>query len=162
MRNEPDGHNAVTRLSSKERSGKALVVVFAAVVAGIALYFALGMPGMDHGTASSMPAMDMSASAGSHRRVGPAEFERLLRDRSATVINVHAPYAGKIDGTDLFLQFDNLDRSQLPQITRPPCWSIAAAATCRPSRRQRWSTGDTPTLSNSTAVCRHGPVPDVR
>ena len=114
MRSEPDGDNAVTPLSSKERNGKAFVVVFAALAAGVALYFALGMPGMDHGTASSMPAMDMSASAGSHRRVGPAEFERLLADRSATVINVHTPYAGKIDGTDLFLQFDNLDRSQLP------------------------------------------------
>ena len=36
------------------RSGKVMVVVFVAFAVGVALYFALGMPGMDHGLGSTM------------------------------------------------------------------------------------------------------------
>ena len=36
------------------RSGKVIVVVFVTLAIGVALYFALGMPGMDHGLGSTM------------------------------------------------------------------------------------------------------------
>ena len=42
-------------MGSSPRSGKVLVVAFIAVAVGVALYFAFGMPGMDHsGSTSTM------------------------------------------------------------------------------------------------------------
>lgn len=100
--------------STPERSGRAVVAAFVVMVAGVTLYFALGMPGMDHGTSSSIVGMDMNTATSPHRLVGPEEFETALTDRSATVINVHVPYEGEIEGTDLFMPFDALDPAQLP------------------------------------------------
>ena len=100
--------------STPERSGRAIVVAFVVMAAGVTLYFALGMPGMDHGPSSSMPGMDMTAASSPHRLVGPEEFETALTDQSATVINVHVPYDSEIEGTDLFMPFDALDSAQLP------------------------------------------------
>lgn len=100
--------------STPERSGRAIVAAFVVMVAGVSLYFALGMPGMDHGASSSMAGMDMTAASSLHRVVGPEEFETALTDQSATVINVHVPYESEIEGTDLFMPFDALDPAQLP------------------------------------------------
>lgn len=101
-------------LVAQEHSGKAIVSVIVVLVAAVALYFALGMPGMDHGTGASMAGMDMAASSGPHRLVGPREFETLLEDPSATVVNVHVPYDGQIKDTDLLVPFDAIDASVLP------------------------------------------------
>jgi len=100
--------------SNPERSGRAIVAAFMVMVTGVTLYFALGMPGMDHGTNSSTAAMDMTSASSPHRLVGPEEFETALTDRSATVINVHVPYESEIESTDLFMPFDALDPAQLP------------------------------------------------
>lgn len=100
--------------SSSEHSGKVIVVAFVAFAAAVAVYFVLGMPGMDHQTGSSMAGMDMTTSSGPHRLVGPAEFEALLHDPSATVINVHVPYDGEIEHTDLFLPFNAIGPVRLP------------------------------------------------
>ena len=100
--------------SVPEHSGKAVAVAFVAFAAAVALYFTLGMPGMDHQTGSSMPGMDMTTTSGPHRLVGPAEFEALLQDSSATVINVHVPYDGEITHTDLFLPFNAIGPARLP------------------------------------------------
>ena len=99
---------------SIDRSGKLQVVALATVVAGTALYFALGMPGMDHGSNSSMDGMDMSSDDPTHRLVDPAQFAAAMREPGAVVINVHVPYAGEIEGTDAFMPFDQIDASALP------------------------------------------------
>ncbi|MEP7020312.1 MAG: hypothetical protein ABI808_06650 [Pseudonocardiales bacterium] len=52
-----------------ERSGKVLVVVFVIFAVGVALYFALGMPGMDHGSGFVVVGLDMSSGSGRHRLV---------------------------------------------------------------------------------------------
>ena len=89
-------------------SGRLVVacgVLLAAVVVG---YFALGMPGMDHGEsdATSMSGMD-------HRsmipvQAGPGSFERLSSNPGAMLINVHVPYAGEIAGTTQFIAFETI------------------------------------------------------
>lgn len=104
----------VRATSAPEHSGKVIVVAFVVLAVAVALYFTLGMPGMDHQTGSSMAGMDMTTPSGPHRLVGPAEFEALLPDPSATVINVHVPYDGEIEHTDLFLPFNAIDPAQLP------------------------------------------------
>ena len=77
-----------------ERSGKVMVVAFVTFAVGVALYFALGMPGMDHGSGSSMGGMDMSSDTVTHRLVDPDAFEAALEQPDAVVINVHVPVRG--------------------------------------------------------------------
>jgi rhodanese-related sulfurtransferase len=44
------------------------------------------------------------------------ELEELLQTRNPTLVNVHVPYEGEIEGTDLFIPFDQIAGSlnQLP------------------------------------------------
>ena len=102
-------------IGSNPRSGKVLVGAFIAVAAGVALYFATGMPGMDHSSSTStMDGMDMSSGSAVHRLVDPVAFESALANFNAVVINVHVPYEGEIEDTDLFLQYDRIDAASLP------------------------------------------------
>jgi len=105
--------NADTASAGTGRNGSIVVVLLIAASAIVGLYFAFGMPGMTHNTVS-MPGMVMDPAPGKHRLVDPATFEKALRDPGAVVINVHVPYEGEIEGTDLFLPFDSLDPTKLP------------------------------------------------
>ena len=110
-----DPTNADRTMEPTTRSGKLLVIGLIAVAIGVVLYFALGMPGMDHSdTNSTMDGMDMSSGSNAHRLVDPAAFAAAVADPAAVVINVHVPYEGEIDGTDLFLQYDKIDTASLP------------------------------------------------
>lgn len=45
----------------------------------------------------------------------PAEFATVISDDDVTVINVHVPHEGEIDGTDAFIAFDTIGSStELP------------------------------------------------
>ena len=60
------------------------------------------------------------ASAGStteaYARLDPAAFADRLQDKDAVVINVHIPYEGELDQTDVFIPYDKiLDDSHLPK-----------------------------------------------
>jgi phage shock protein E len=96
------------------RSDKSFMVAFIAVVAAVIAYFALGMPGMDHGSGSSMDGMDMTSETPTHRLVDPDAFDAALDSPDAVVINVHVPYDGELEGTDLFMPFDAIDPASLP------------------------------------------------
>ena len=88
----------MTTAESRERpvrSGSAFAIVFVAVVALVAAYFALGMPGMDH-------------SGGEVTALSPKEFGERLRDPEAFVVNVHVPDEGGIDGTDAEIPYDRI------------------------------------------------------
>lgn len=47
--------------------------------------------------------------------IGPDELARILEARDVTLINVHVPYAGEIEGTDLHIPYDRIDPSALPE-----------------------------------------------
>ena len=125
--------NDMTTPQSDERSGTLLVAALAMLTAGVILYFALGMPGMDHGSDSSMDGMDMSSDSPTHRLAGPAQFATTLEQPSAVVINVHVPYDGEIAGTDLFMPFDQIEPAALPADRATPlvvyCRSGSMSAT---------------------------------
>jgi rhodanese-related sulfurtransferase len=85
-------------------------------IAGVALlavaYYAIAMPGMDHGSdapTSDTPTSDNAAmdhgSAGD-MSLGPDAFAARLGVDDAVVINVHTPYEGEIEGTDETLMDD--------------------------------------------------------
>ena len=81
-----------------------IALAIVAVVA-ITLYFAFGMPGMDHGTTSSTMDHDAAATV---TVVDPARFEARMREPAAFVVNVHTPYEGEIAGTDAFIAYDTI------------------------------------------------------
>ncbi len=97
------------------RAGRVVVVGFVSVVLAVAVYFALGMPGMDHSSNSSMPGMDMGTGAAGTGLVDPSEFDRAMAGAGFTLMNVHIPYEGEIPGTEVFVPFDELDLERLPQ-----------------------------------------------
>lgn len=90
------------------------------VMALLAGYMALGMPGMDHTAAqhemATMPNMtDRAATPPALVGLTPEQFAGRLADRSSFVINVHTPYDGELDGTDAFITFDTIaDSAQRP------------------------------------------------
>lgn len=104
----------MTDKPTRQLSDKLIVAIVAMFALGAILYFALGMPGMDHGSNSSMDGMDMSSDSSAHRIVDPAMFASALAEPGAVVINVHVPYDGEIDGTHLFMPFDEIDEAVLP------------------------------------------------
>ncbi len=89
----------------------------AAVIAAVAVvvgYFALGMPGMDHGTETST-GHDMSTMTPSVSQMSAERFNEALTAEDVYVVNVHVPYEGEIDGTDTFIAFDQIeDSGELP------------------------------------------------
>ena len=81
----------------------------------IALYFGLGMPGMDHGDAMSSIGHGSSTTLETQVSVGrkevalldPASFAARMGD-NAMLLNVHVPFEGEIEGTGLKVPFDKI------------------------------------------------------
>jgi len=59
---------------------------------------------------------------GSYTDVTAAGLARMLAKKNFPLINVHSPYEGEIDGTDLFIPFDqvNTHQGQLPPDKKAP------------------------------------------
>ena len=105
------------------RSGKLMVAALLTFGIAVTLYFALGMPGMDHGSGASthsMAEMDMGSATATHLLVDPAAFAARIAQEAAVVINVHVPYEGEIGGTHLFIPFDAIDVDLLPDDRTTP------------------------------------------
>jgi rhodanese-related sulfurtransferase len=86
--------------------GRGFVIAFVLVVGFFAAYFALGMPGMHHGTPDqAMPSgMEHTAFEG----LTPAEFAARGDRVAAFVVNVHTPNEGDIPGTDASIPYDRI------------------------------------------------------
>ena len=99
-------------------NGSRIVAVAIIVVAAVAGYFALGMPGMGHGGSTSSDGggmAGMGSTNASGMAVGVGEFATRLTDPRAFVVNVHVPYAGRIAGTDAMIPYDRIaGDSRLP------------------------------------------------
>lgn len=92
--------------TEKGTDGRWLIVGLASLVAAVAAYFLLGMPGMDHSASSmgeSMPGMDGGAMA-----IGYDEFARRAALPGTVVINVHDSDDIRLEGTDLFIPYDRI------------------------------------------------------
>jgi rhodanese-related sulfurtransferase len=105
-----------------QHSGRALVVAGVAAAALFVVYLVLGMPGMDHGPSggeeSSMASMDHGSM--SYESLQVRDFEARM-STGAFVVNVHRPYEGEIDGTDVFIDYDEIvGDHRLPSATNAP------------------------------------------
>ena len=94
------------------RRSRAVVAWFVALAVVVGGYFALGMPGMDHGG-------DQSMSSASHRaafiRLSPGAFAARAKQSRAFVVNVHTPFEGELPDTDASIPYDRItDDPRLP------------------------------------------------
>lgn len=89
---------------SKQRSGNKVLLILGVPILAIAVYFTLGMPGMDHTAAQH----DMASMTSQVRQVGPDAFAALLADPAVVAINVHVPYEGELAGTDAFIDYQRI------------------------------------------------------
>jgi rhodanese-related sulfurtransferase len=57
-----------------------------------------------------------SADTRTYKDISVAQFVKMMDHKDFTLINVHIPYEGEIEGTDLLIPFNQIDRfkNQLP------------------------------------------------
>ena len=100
------------------RSPTPLIVAMLILAVAVVVYFATGMPGMDHSSTTDTHNMsdmsDMSANS-PHRMMDPAGFAAAIVDPNTVTINVHVPATDiQLDGTEMTMPFDDLDEATLP------------------------------------------------
>lgn len=99
-----------------ETRSKVLVIVGSLSIAVVALYFSLGMPGMDHGdsmssmnhTSSTSPTNRLVDDERTVRVLDAARFAAETKTKNAVLVNVHVPFEGSIEGTQLSIPFDTV------------------------------------------------------
>ncbi len=69
------------------------------------------------GGGSTIPGKEVKVDGGSYRNITPAELSKMLDSKDFLFVNVHIPYEGEIEGTDLFVPFTDIEQniSQFPQ-----------------------------------------------
>ena len=114
----PDTIDDVSRSQPAGRSATPLIVAMIVLAIAVVVYFATGMPGMDHSSPTDTHDMsDMSdmSTATAHRMMDPAGFAAAIVDPKTVTINVHVPAAdNQLDGTEMTMPFDDLDVGTLP------------------------------------------------
>ena len=54
---------------------------------------------------------DVAVAGGSYKNVSPKELNTLLKAKDFIFVNVHIPFAGNIDGTDLSIPYDQIEQN---------------------------------------------------
>src|ERR1035437_980888 len=110
------------RPDRRARLGLIIFVLILGAVVVLGADFVFGAVGGRSG-ASPSPTVAAGASAGSASSVGshwtnvsPDQLATMLQNKDFTLINVKTPYMGEIDGTDLYVPYDQLtaNTSKLP------------------------------------------------
>ncbi|HQZ34738.1 MAG TPA: rhodanese-like domain-containing protein [Ilumatobacteraceae bacterium] len=120
----PNPIDDASRSQPAGRSATPLIAAMVILAIAVVVYFATGMPGMDHSSTTDTHDMsdmsDMSMPT-AHRMIGPADFAAAIVDPNTVTINVHVPAADiQLDGTEMTMPFDNLDVTTLPSDRNAP------------------------------------------
>ena len=111
----PDTIDDVSRSQPAGRSATPLIVAMVVLAIAVVVYFATGMPGMDHSSPTDTHDMSDMSTATAHRMMDPAGFAAAIVDPKTVTINVHVPAAdNQLDGTEMTMPFDDLDVGTLP------------------------------------------------
>ena len=72
--------------------------------------------GADGNTASPVSGQRVNVDEGSFTDVTPAELRSMLENKDFVLVNTHVPYAGEIEGTDLFIPYNEIEQrlNELP------------------------------------------------
>ncbi len=123
------------------RSATPLIVAMVILAIAVVVYFATGMPGMDHSSTTDTHNMsDMSdmSMATAHRMMSPVDFAAAIVDPNTVTINVHVPATDvQLDGTEMTMPFDNLDEGTLPSDRNTPLAVYCRSGTMSATAVQR-------------------------
>jgi rhodanese-related sulfurtransferase len=87
------------------------------IVLLISAFMLLGGPGSVSTATPATGGTIVQGQGGHWTNVGPDRLAQMLQAKDFTMINVKTPYIGEIDGTDLYIPYDQLTvrASELPQ-----------------------------------------------
>ncbi len=68
-------------------------------------------PAASSPTPGQSAAAQPAATTSGYRQVTPAELSAMLQHKDFLLVNVHVPYQGELEGTDLFLPYDQVETS---------------------------------------------------
>ncbi len=110
-------------MKGKRGFANALVVAALLALAGLAAACGNGDEGSEPevgpgaGGPSNTLGQRMETQGGSYVNVAPAELQSMLDSKDFPLVNVHIPYEGEIEGTDLFIPYDQVAErlEELPQ-----------------------------------------------
>jgi rhodanese-related sulfurtransferase len=109
---EPSGRNSRGRLWVALAGGAVAVAAFALLAVVVLSGFG-STPGSSQTTGQTV----FQGHGGTWTNVTPDRLAQMLGHKDFTFVNVKTPYIGEIDGTDLYIPYDQLTAraSQLPQ-----------------------------------------------
>ena len=109
---DTSGRNSRRRLRIALAGGAVAVAVFA--VLAVVVLSGFGSTPSSSGTAGQTV---VQGRGGTWTNVTPDRLAQMLRNKDFTFVNVKTPYVGEIDGTDLFIPYNQLTAraSDLPQ-----------------------------------------------
>ncbi len=89
----------------------------ASILLFIAVALVLAACGTGGGAATPAPEQPLQTQkvpvdgGGSYTDVGAAGLAAMLKSKDFLLVNVHIPYAGEIEGTDIFIPFDKIEEN---------------------------------------------------
>jgi rhodanese-related sulfurtransferase len=75
-----------------------------------------GSPADNDNPTATGSARTVETAGGSYQQVDAAQLQSMLTSKDFVFVNVHIPYEGEIEGTDLFIPYDTMEQqlSELP------------------------------------------------
>lgn len=112
-----DRRTAIVAPSRRRLWVGAVVGAAGLMVVLIAAFVLLGGPGSASSASPATGGTIVQGQGGRWTNVGPDRLAQMLQAKDFTLINVKTPYIGEIDGTDLYIPYNQLTAraSELPQ-----------------------------------------------